>query len=319
MEKSKKYELLNTIRKIWYYIPEKFNKILVPVLHKKRWKNRVRSVNYSGLSGKKDIALIVSLTSFPARIEYVHIPIESMLMQSVKPDMIILWLAETQFPNKEKDLPQELLDLTQYGLSIEWCDDIRSYKKLVPTIEKYPEAAVITIDDDLYYSPKIIEKLVSSSKLKEKTISCHRAQRIEKAEGDCDIRKFVRKDIWCPYPRPSFLNQLTGGAGTYFPAHSLYKDVVDRKLFMNLAPTNDDIWFWAMAVLGGYRCNVVKRREKFLYPVKNSQHEGIALNHYNNHGSMPVYEQMQNIFNHYPQLIEILNNEWKVVKREGLA
>lgn len=318
MEKSKKYELLNTIRKIWYYIPEKFNKILVPVLHKKRWKNRVRSVNYSGLSGKKDIALIVSLTSFPARIEYVHIPIESMLMQSVKPDMIILWLAETQFPNKEKDLPQELLNLTQYGLSIEWCDDIRSYKKLVPTIEKYPEAAVITIDDDLYYSHRLIEKLQRAVNENTGVICCNRAQRIEKNYYN-SVRPFIRKDIWCPYSHPSFLNQLTGCTGVFYPAHSLYYDVTNRELFMKLAPTNDDIWFWAMAVLGGYRCNVVKRREKFLYPVKNSQHEGIALNHYNNRGSMPVYEQMQNIFNHYPQLIEILNNEWKVVKREGLA
>lgn len=59
--------------------------------------------------------IIVSLTSFPARINIVVKTIKTLLTQTLKPDAVILWLAPEQFPNGEKDLPQELLDLKQYG------------------------------------------------------------------------------------------------------------------------------------------------------------------------------------------------------------
>jgi len=66
--------------------------------------------------------LIVSLTSYPARINSVHITINTLLQQSLKPNKVILWLASEQFPNKENDLPDNLLRLKDYGLTIEWCD-----------------------------------------------------------------------------------------------------------------------------------------------------------------------------------------------------
>ena len=39
--------------------------------------------------------------------------IEQLLTQSLAPDKIILWLANSQFPNKEKDLPENLLKLIE--------------------------------------------------------------------------------------------------------------------------------------------------------------------------------------------------------------
>jgi hypothetical protein len=52
--------------------------------------------------------IIVSLTTFPERITIVQETIKSLLTQTVKPDAIVLWLAESQFPNKENELPEEL-------------------------------------------------------------------------------------------------------------------------------------------------------------------------------------------------------------------
>jgi hypothetical protein len=72
--------------------------------------------------------------------------------QTYKPDKIILWLAKSQFPNKENDLPIKVTELVNYGLSIMWVDkDIKSYKKLIPTLKLYPNDIIITADDDLYY------------------------------------------------------------------------------------------------------------------------------------------------------------------------
>ena len=58
--------------------------------------------------------------------------IKTLLKQTVKPDKVVLWLAEEQFPQKENELPSELLELQNFGLTIKWCTDIRSYKKLIP-------------------------------------------------------------------------------------------------------------------------------------------------------------------------------------------
>lgn len=43
--------------------------------------------------------IIVSLTTFPARISTVWITIETIFRQEVMPDRIVLWLAKEQFPN----------------------------------------------------------------------------------------------------------------------------------------------------------------------------------------------------------------------------
>jgi hypothetical protein len=81
----------------------------------------------------------------------VHKTIETLLNQSHKADKVILWLAEEEFPNKEKGLPRELIQLIKSGLTISWCRDIKSYKKLIPALEKYPKSIIVTADDDLYY------------------------------------------------------------------------------------------------------------------------------------------------------------------------
>lgn len=36
-----------------------------------------------------------------------------------------------------------------------------------------------------------------------------------------------------------------------YPPHSLKQDMLDIKLFTEIAPTTDDIWFWAAAVANG--------------------------------------------------------------------
>ena len=77
-------------------------------------------VKTSGITDKKrSPEVIVSLTSFPARINSVEKTIRTLLTQTLKPDRVILWLAEEQFHNKENDLPRQLLALKNFGLDID--------------------------------------------------------------------------------------------------------------------------------------------------------------------------------------------------------
>lgn len=111
---------------------------------------------------KRNPKLIVSLTSFPGRINVVEQTIDSILRQSLKPDYVILWLAESQFPTKERSLPRSLVRYKKHGLQIRWCEDIRPYKKLIPTLREFPDDIIVTADDDIIYWENWLEKLYAS-------------------------------------------------------------------------------------------------------------------------------------------------------------
>ena len=278
--------------------------------------------------------IIVSLTSFPARINIVVKTIKTLLTQTLKPDAVILWLAPEQFPNGEKDLPQELLDLKQYGLTIDWYKDIRSYKKIIPTLKKYPNAVIITTDDDIYYAPDTVESLYKSYLEHKNEVHAHR----------CDWLKVVEEDAkTVPHPSPllegegitevvqtqkkvikwektrelyldrhrgvaSFHNRLTGYGAVLYPPHCFYKDVCDESLIKELIPTHDDIWLWAMATLNGYKTRLVKGYSESINYVENSQQYGLCKINKKGVG-MSLDEAYEIMLKKYPQLLEILENE----------
>lgn len=275
-----------------------------------RWKKYSSKNDYLGINKPERIVpIIVSLTTFPARINGVHFVIETLLTQSMKPDKIILWLAVEQFPNLEKDLPNNLLGLKKYGLTISWCHDIRSYKKLIPTINEFPDAIIITADDDIYYHPNMVKRLYKAYETDSNSIHCHRITKFYMEGGEFK----TAPGGYEIYHHPSFLHKLTGGSGTLYPPHSLYKDICNEELFMKLAPTNDDIWFWIMAVLNGSRCNVVNHSCTALYYIKGSQEE--SLTSINDNGEFLFKNQFGNVLNYYPEAKRILIEEWN---REGL-
>lgn len=222
-------------------------------MHYKALMQRVKDL--SALRGSADAEspqILVSLTSYPARIAEVEVVIRSILCQDVQPDVIVLWLARSQFPGGEDALPKALLGLRAYGLKIEWCDDLRSYKKLIPAVERYPQAVIVTADDDAFYPRNWLRTLLESYRRFPDCVSCHRGSRVElDAAG-----------IMAPYTSwknaasdmgPSFLNFPTGVGGVLYPPGLLHETLNRREMFMALAPTTDDVWFWSMALLKGTR------------------------------------------------------------------
>ena len=255
---------------------------LVPTIHKMRWSKHSSEAGYSGLSAEHhEVPLVISLTTFPARTRTVHIVIESLLMQTCKPDVLVLWLAREQYPGGEADLPESLIGLKRYGLDIRWCSDMRSYKKLIPTLREFPGAAVITADDDIYYGPHWAGKLYRAYMENPRAVHCHRVTKFYKDEGQ-----------WRTSP---------GGYDVYpFPTY-LHK-------FMKIAPTNDDIWFWLMAARAGLPCNVVRGSEPALFYVEGSQEQ--ALTKVNDQGERLFWKQFGAVLEKFPDAARLLDNEW---------
>jgi hypothetical protein len=121
----------------------------------------------------KENRFIITLTSYGKRVKSTApYTICSLLNQTILADRIILWLAEGT------PIPPLLKKLVKKGLEIEYCKDLKSYKKLIPALKKYPDAVLITADDDVYYPENWFEQLKNAYNMDKTKIYAHRIHEI---------------------------------------------------------------------------------------------------------------------------------------------
>lgn len=208
----------------------------------------------SGVSdSKRTIPLIVSFTSYGNRIKLCHITAETILRQSLKADRVILWLAHGE------TISSKLAKLNKRGLEIKFCEDLRSYKKIIPVLELYPESIVVTADDDIIYPKNWLKKLWEEHRAAPDQICCHRGHVITKTPTGA-VKPYNEWE-WCV--RHTDRNAAifpTGVGGVLYPPGSLHPDVTDVAMFRKLCPYADDIWLKAMSLKQGSRCRIVTRK-----------------------------------------------------------
>lgn len=200
---------------------------------------------------KREKQLIVSFTSYGRRIETVPLMLERIFNQTVKPDRIILYLSKVNFPQMEKELPEYLLDMRSLGLEIRWCDgDIKSYKKIIPALNEFPNDIIITLDDDLYYDLDLIERLYDNHKKNPEAIIAMRTHKIAFSDDgnilpyNKWVKQYSESDM---LPHSDLM--ATTGAGTLFPPHILPEETFNMDNMLSLCPTADDVWLMFMAAL----------------------------------------------------------------------
>ena len=214
-----------------------------------KWRKRVRA-NLREIENRRvtprphglDAPLIVSLTSFPPRFPQLIHTLRCLLVQTMQPDAVIFWCAHDDMGA----LPQEIVDLQSKGLRIAPCDDLRSYKKLVPALMEDPNRYIATADDDLHYPSDWLEKMVEIAHKHPGRIAAHRAHRITYTpEGNMRPYREWTKNIECVAEGADIF--ATNGGGALYPPGALHQTVTDRDKFMALCPTADDVWFYWMA------------------------------------------------------------------------
>ena len=266
----------------------------------------IEKFDYCGVSDNEN-DVIVTLTSFPPRIYEIKYTLFSLLTQTVKPSKVILWLAKDEFPNLEKDLPDDVIKLKQNGLTISWCDNLCSYKKIIPALEEYPNRILVSADDDIFYEKDWLEKLIKAHNDYPDCVIAHRAHRIKISHSKIAPYKKWKKSI--NSNKPSYLNFLTSGGGALYPPRCFYKDVLNKEIFLKLLPKADDIWIWAMAVLNGKKIFVTKNHVKKLTYVNPARERGLTneetLFSFNKKGGND--EQLKNLLNYYPEIMDIIN------------
>lgn len=192
------------------------------------------------------------MTSFPAAIEYAGKAVQSLLNGSVLPDRLVLYLTYSQFTDTK--IPDSLLKLAEESPVFEIRDyprDIRSYRKLVPALDDFPGAVIVTVDDDVDYHPHMLRDLLILHSTHPHAVLAHRAKLMKPGKPYRSWSKYRWYDFVFKKIHSGFRNIQTGVGGVLYPPDALKRDMIDVELFTRIAPTTDDIWFWAAAVANG--------------------------------------------------------------------
>jgi len=216
---------------------------------------------------QSEIKVIVSFTSFPARINTVWQVVECMMRQTYQPARIILWLSKEQFPSEES-IPQSLLSRRSGLFEIRLVEgDIRSHKKYYYVIRENPNSLVFLIDDDLYYPTDIIEKSIKEYLKGESSVVCNYGFQIRFENGKIlPYRKWKRMVHYSTSPNLFF----GSGGGTLIDVSKLNYICTNIDLAMDLTPIADDIWLNAVVRFSGIRISMLKNGNILPISIENS-------------------------------------------------
>lgn len=266
------------------------------------WMKFLKKEPLPSVGDKHHPHLVVTLTSYGRRaVKTVPHVLASLLVQTKRPDRIILWLDNEHF--SETRLPRKLLSMRdKYGIEIRFCEDIRSYKKLIPSLHLCPEDILVTVDDDLVYKRRLLEQLYKAHLETPDMRLCALGHQPVIEHGH-----FVPYKQWIHNVTQHSDHQLfpLGGSGTLYPPHSLYADVTDTDLFMRLAPQADDVWFWVMGEMAGTKTRLIDFGFPFyqidlLYQLFHKDASLKSLNLHEGHNDI----QIKAVLNHYPGLMD---------------
>ncbi len=191
--------------------------------------------------------IVVSLTSYPKRFATLPDMLKSLMHQTWRPDRIVVYL-----DCRKEELTRELEAMRLYGISYRFVEEnLKPHLKYFHAMQDFPDALVITVDDDIIYTADLVETLMNSWMA---CPDCVHARRVHKmafgADGTLkpyDDWTFECKALKCP----SDDLFATGVGGVLYPPHIFDESVFDAAKIKELCLENDDIWLkWHELRLG---------------------------------------------------------------------
>lgn len=188
--------------------------------------------------------IVVSMTSYPKRINNVSKSIFLLLeKQTVKPDEIHLWLSIEEFPNKEKDLPNDLNIIIDGSekVYLHWLEKNTYVHKRHEIFKFIENAYVFLIDDDVRYADDLIETVIKKAKQYPNTIVCYNRY---------DQHRYSGKRILYGNPilknSPPTVNKYRWCGQSMIPSNIYPKECLtdeNQNIRNNTSPVSDECWF----------------------------------------------------------------------------
>ena len=231
-----------------------------------------REIGVGSTRNKRPV--IVSLTTIPERLGKVHIAVECLLGQTQQPDKLVLWLPEGL---KNKVLPLPLRNQTGRGLEIQFVEDIGPQTKAIYALKHFADWRVVTADDDVLYPRDWLRDLAAAHEREPDCVICHRAHRMVVDKNNGSLRPYTQWDLLAQgQAAPSMLLFPTGVGGVLYPPGTLNPEVFNQTVFRQICPTADDVWFKAMSLLQGVRCQKARPFSAVLPLVRGTQQNALG-------------------------------------------
>lgn len=251
--------------------------------------------------------IIISLTSYPPRIQGVHKVIESLYMQTVPADEIVLYLSEEEFPNLGADIPDTLQKrIGQQGFHIKWVKgNLKSHKKYYYALREYRDDVVITVDDDTIYAQSMVSELVAGWKRFPEAISARNARIILK-KGE-RLEEYGRWDThldeYVHVPRMDLC--AIGAGGICYGPKCAGRGWFEKKIFMETAENQDDLWLKYNEIIQNIPVVYVQPSQKD-GKIEHSQDDCLTVRNVHHHGNDHCIERMAAMMKtHYRKQYEV--------------
>ena len=198
--------------------------------------------------------LIVSLTSYPARIEFVPETIGTLLNQTRPADQIVLYLSADQFPGREEDLPEALREgQRDEHVTLRWVSgDLKPHKKYFYAFREFPEDIVMTVDDDVCYPPELLEKFWETHLEYPGAVVGGRTHLITlNEEGEANPYSLWLQRTAGFAEGPSHQLLAVGVGGTLYDPSLFPKEMFDEEAIRETCLEADDLWLKAWELIAG--------------------------------------------------------------------
>ncbi len=186
--------------------------------------------------------IIVSMTSYPARIKNVPLSIFALFnTQTLPPDEVHLFLSVEEFPCKEDDLPAALLIMSHVGMvKIHWVGENTYVHKRHEIFKHVNEGAVFFIDDDVLYNSVLIETVMDVHEKFPNSIVCYNRY---------DKHRYNGMHIQYGEPAPKggpYVNEYRWCGQSMIPAQVYPKDLLSdemKDIRKTASYISDECWF----------------------------------------------------------------------------
>lgn len=239
--------------------------------------------------------VVITLTSYKIRTKFLIKTLQSLIMQDVGYDLIVVWLA----PQDYEEMLAHLEAYRKFKVEIRLAPrDLKSYKKIVFSAELWKDSLLVTADDDILYRKSWLKELLLQYKPSEKVVPGHRGSLVGMLPNGeiadyMSWKKVQKGDV----PRSDLF--LTSGGGNLYPPGCFSSMFFREDIFMEICPTADDLWQYALLLLNGYKFKLVPSSSREIITWRGSQQD--ALWHTNlNFGQNDV--QFRKIRDLFPDL-----------------
>lgn len=218
----------------------------------------------------EDCDYIVTLTSYPARMEQLWKVLEMIFNQrSCKTKYaVVLNLITSEFENH--DIPYRIKDLQKRGLVIKFhSENLKCHNKYIYTLLDYPEKTIITVDDDLQYNHHTITLLIKYSNRYPNCVIFNRGYLLLKN------RPYNEWPIIDNKTEPRLDAFPTGVGGVLYPPNCFHAKVTDIATIKQTCLRADDLWLNFMTRLNNTKTVCTGMKSTFIQLPESNQELGL--------------------------------------------